>query len=1072
MYTTSTNPPPPPAAASAPLPPPRLTLTFSPPTLSYTLHLESSRNSYVIPENATINSSKSYNLLKFPTIPPLASIYFPPTSLPHLKSLRSQHPPARLLCTGPTTVTGTLSLGPTEHSDLYIIQDLPFPSTSLTTIQNFSSLTLLPPPPKTLPPLLCFASITSTAVSTSLKKYLQTGSGIITHNLPSPPSILPPIKNFLSLRLKKQLAFSTIIYLPSPKTSHVCASSISNNTLFLSCPLSSLESELLKSCLKTFKIDPFLSLILLQYLLTPKTPSFQIRSSSNLEDNLEGLINDDTFEALYRNLLNGLTRTSRIPEYAILRANRIARVLRNIGLDFLMECFELPELRTDVFDDDIVDPSLIRLNDYKKILLKNLEIREGSIYDLTDLLRLHLQSLNRKSDLLTVRGLSPCVPNFNYSDSNSLKPEGFPLSLIYTGPNYVRCFANLLEWKDKRRWSVSVQWDEVVGRFGGGVKVKEVNGRKEEVEVEREKFTGLSSRITTPIDIRLVENEGKCKSWSRTPTPFRINSFHNGMTVPSKPSKPSHLHLMSLEKCRSMNNSGLAWITIDPSSRYMSRIFLKQPEFCSAEMTFYDGNEENQVYGLRQLAEGGSVRLSNECYVYRGVIEECLRGRSAHTTIEHSCVVRAHAALCLGQWGIYRAPRDRGVNRNGWKTIDAVSKYWEERLVGVVRARKRRKEKGGKKRKYDWVWADEGGGSESESESEEEDESGEDSEEEVEEKKEYDWKWVTDYECMVRTAVVYSVACLRAQDGNTPSVAIDWLYSRIGDGLALEEKRVGECEGAPEGFDEEGYKLAEEFNMDPWVGDIYLALSNVNVTNYSDSGTAPNPITKLVKLCHDKVDDLADVGGDIFAGALHSLVILAVLRDNSDRLKNKTTGEVVEGEEKRKDLPQTETFYSNIYDSTPTISAKAVAAQAFCIASVYRDSRRPKTEPCLGLITSLEFLLSKIIETSDNSLKYALLSVAWDLINGKITTPRAFVLTSSRYTSSTSALNRCLNGPLGSSLGDFNASGKFIDVKNSKYNPAVGAINGGVRRGFDLVRTAGNKKKGEKGVEVVVRVAR
>ena len=100
------------------------------------------------------------------------------------------------------------------------------------------------------------------------------------------------------------------------------------------------------------------------------------------------------------------------------------------------------------------------------------------------------------------------------------------------------------------------------------------------------------------------------------------------MTVPSKPSKPSHLHLMSLEKCRSMNNSGLAWITIDPSSRYMSRIFLKQPEFCSAEMTFYDGNEENQVYGLRQLAEGGSVRLSNECYVYRGVIEECLRGRS------------------------------------------------------------------------------------------------------------------------------------------------------------------------------------------------------------------------------------------------------------------------------------------------------------------------------------------------------------------------------------------------------------------------------------------------------------
>ena len=144
---------------------------------------------------------------------------------------------------------------------------------------------------------------------------------------------------------------------------------------------------------------------------------------------------------------------------------------------------------------------------------------------------------------------------------------------------------------------------------------------------------------------------------------------------------------------------------------------------------------------------------------------------------------------------------------------------------------------------------------------------------------------------MVRTAVVYSIACLRAQDGNTPQVVIDWLYSRIGDGVALEEKIIGECAGAPDGFEAEGYEIAKKFNMDPWVGDIYLALSYVNVTLRNavtkDDVMISNPITKLVKLCHDKVDDMLDVGGDILAGALHSLAVLAVLRDNSDRLQKR-----------------------------------------------------------------------------------------------------------------------------------------------------------------------------------------
>lgn len=104
--------------------------------------------------------------------------------------------------------------------------------------------------------------------------------------------------------------------------------------------------------------------------------------------------------------------------------------------------------------------------------------------------------------------------------------------------------------------------------------------------------------------------------------------------------------------------------------------------------------------------------------------------RAAHTALEHSCAVRAQAALCLGQWGVYRAPRDR-ENTRGWKTIEACSKYWEERVVGVVRAKRRRKGKRGKKKvRYEWAWADEG---ESESDEDEEESEEEDSEVDSEE---------------------------------------------------------------------------------------------------------------------------------------------------------------------------------------------------------------------------------------------------------------------------------------------------------------------------------------------------
>ena len=70
---------------------------------------------------------------------------------------------------------------------------------------------------------------------------------------------------------------------------------------------------------------------------------------------------------------------------------------------------------------------------------------------------------------------------------------------MYGGPRYVRAFATLLSWKDGRRYSISVQYDEVVGRYSAGVKVKD----GKEVEVgdvgktagEREKKKHLA---TTP----------------------------------------------------------------------------------------------------------------------------------------------------------------------------------------------------------------------------------------------------------------------------------------------------------------------------------------------------------------------------------------------------------------------------------------------------------------------------------------------------------------------------------------------------------------------------------------------
>jgi hypothetical protein len=166
---------------------------------------------------------------------------------------------------------------------------------------------------------------------------------------------------------------------------------------------------------------------------------------------------------------------------------------------------------------------------------------------------------------------------------------------------------------------------------------------------------------------------------------FTETSFHRG-------------GYQAIELIRLTNLTPLLWVRVDPMGLYGGRISVFQPDACLAEMVFHDGDAGAQVDALRALAERplriqGSVKVTSIFDVRVSelpvrVLGDCLRGSPAlHSSLPHTPVVRAHAALAIAQWQNNKAPSTRNaVGENHWVGLHLLIQYFRERFYnnGVV----------------------------------------------------------------------------------------------------------------------------------------------------------------------------------------------------------------------------------------------------------------------------------------------------------------------------------------------------------------------------------------------------
>ena len=149
------------------------------------------------------------------------------------------------------------------------------------------------------------------------------------------------------------------------------------------------------------------------------------------------------------------------------------------------------------------------------------------------------------------------------------------------------------------------------------------------------------------------------------------------------------------------------------------------------------------------------------------LLGDCLRGSAAlHSSIPHSPTLRAQAALAIAQWQNNKAPASKdAVGANDWVGLKLLLQYFYERFtctdtdgnITILPCKYTRetiqKTEGG-----DYQYLDE---VEKEEQSEYSTEAGIEFEE--------------DEEYRVRSAVITAIACIRAKDGQTPPLVLEFL---------------------------------------------------------------------------------------------------------------------------------------------------------------------------------------------------------------------------------------------------------------------------------------------------------
>ena len=404
-----------------------------------------------------------------------------------------------------------------------------------------------------------------------------------------------------------------------------------------------------------------------------------------------------------------------------------------------------------------------------------------------------------------------------------------------------------------------------------------------------------------------------------------------------------------------------------------------------------------------------------------------------------------------------------------------------------------------------------------------------------------------DEEYRVRSAVVTAIASIRAKDGLTPTAAITFLETllesedaeMVGNIVYEDENRI-----IQETYKSARVQRALDNRHDPnqsepsisyctsqLVADTLLALCHVNAmppvfvdptTGKSVQSKGEHPMYRLFKIARSWLEwelyrenirfEIAESSHTGISGncydtiaacsiiAVSNMVILMQSTTDDSSLNNdracSSTDDLIRPVASAK-------FYIEIFDSEPIRNdlTRAASAQALsCICCAADRLEIENVEP-VGLLTSLEFLLDRIIGKIVNcgallfrhsvfclkfvisvsihsvfhldgrtslSLKQTLALIMMDSCTGKVCSMQRVGAIAGRN-DLVPSVARFFLGPLGACHGGDNGSAAITAVSAATF-PAASAVNDGARRGMRLLSRAGHPSS-QFGQEEVVRVA-
>lgn len=388
-----------------------------------------------------------------------------------------------------------------------------------------------------------------------------------------------------------------------------------------------------------------------------------------------------------------------------------------------------------------------------------------------------------------------------------------------------------------------------------------------------------------------------------------------------------------------------------------------------------------------------------------------------------------------------------------------------------------------------------------------------------------------DEEYRVRSAVITAIASVRAKDGMTPSSSLQFLETildavdaeMVGNLVSPDEevylekrRRKIDTEEKRENEDEsndlnDGTISSMPYVSSMLVADALLALCHVNVsptlitdpsTGKPVQSTAEHPATKLMETCRRWLDwelyrenirseieteSRTGISGTCYetvaACAITALSSLAILRQSTtDRqdepnIEAAANSSTMTSEEKYRreklDEAATAPFYMSIFDHKPLRSdvTRAACAQAIACICCAADRFENESKKPTGLLTALEFILERIVDTSTSpGLRQTLAQLMMDACSGKICSMQRVGAIGGKNDLITSAA-RFYNGPLGANHGGDNGAAAVTTVNPVSY-PAASAVNDGARRGLKLLSRAGHPRETGVGEALIVRIAR